>query len=262
MPAAPSTEAVTTGWQAVGGFFRVFDVAFFLPGAVLVLGLFVADCDMAKDVVENVRGILAVEQSRGVERADAQPRAPAAESADEDVPGWLAALALAIAFIVLVFVAGLLCHAVARVLRALMFRLGAWQWRRRGGQEESWFRHPYWVTTKALFSLKQDSRDAWGARVYGAAPATRERADPQLLLYFWNMATLCWNVAAAFVLVAVLLLITSSPMPGGALLSLAAALLLAMLGSEFRYFWETETRRAPAPAPPVTPPTPPEWGSP
>ncbi|WP_164016504.1 hypothetical protein [Pyxidicoccus trucidator] len=227
---APPTEPVTTGWKAIGGFFRVFDIAFFLPGAVLVLGLFLSHGATSKAVVGNLLDILGAGASPLVE--------------GEDVPGWLAALALAVTLVVLVFIAGLLCHAVARVWRSLMFRLGAWQWSRNGAGD-SWFRHPYWGTTKALFSLKQASRDSWGEHVYGPAPTAREREDPELLLYFWNMATLCWNVAAALVLVAVLLLTNPSPWPGWALLSLAAALLLAMLGSEFRYFWEKERRKPP-----------------
>ena len=211
MPAIPSTESVTTGWKAVGGFFRVFDVAFFLPGAILTLGL-VASWDPGLSRVSRVTNTV------------------------KGVPDWLSAVTLIVITIVLVFVAGLLCHAVARMVRFAMFRLGA---RFAKDTSESYFRH--WNTVKAVFALGDDRIRVWGNRIYGPEVKKREPADPELLLYFWNMATLCWNVAAALGLL-MMSLFFSPARAGWNLLLLLPALLLAMLGSEFRYFWEKDTR--------------------
>jgi hypothetical protein len=221
-------EPVTTGWKAVGGFFRVFDIAFFLPGAIVLLGCLRFKPAWLKTLTRDVLSGMG-----GPEQAPALPAAVTKDGPVSEVPPWLAALALVITFVVLVFVLGLICHALARVIRSLAMRFGSWMW-----VEKKVRRRPYRKALNVCFALKLDRLNPW---LEDSTQVRVKRGQPRpenddLMLYLWNMATLCWNISVAFLGVAGLALGTEHW--GSCILLTLLAFLLAMLGSEFRYFWD------------------------
>lgn len=231
MAPVPSTESVAAGWKAVGGFFRVFDIAFFLPGGIFLLGLSIFRPSWVMDV------------EKSMER-EGQSLTSIVKL---DIPELPLAILIAVAIVALVFFAGLLCHAVARMFRSGVVRLGAWQWKNE--ECERWWRHPYLLAVRFLFGLNEKKFNQWGSRLYGPPSKKDISGDREMMLYFWNMATLCWNLAAALGLVAFIVMLPLRwPLAvedGRGFIPLGMALVVAMLGSEFRYFWEKEKREEP-----------------
>lgn len=185
------------GVKSVGGFFRAFDIAFFMPGAIVLFAI----------------GWFHFDELSQVEKL--QPLSKAWEG--NSASSWLLALMLAIVLIIATFVAGLCCHALVRLSCALAEHLGHWRKRR-----------PYQRTVNFLFNHDRTAGQP------GTGPRTPEydREASQLSIYLWNLSTLGWNLAAAFLLVPIIKWWRGGV---GVLFWLLVAAAVAMLGSDFRY---------------------------
>lgn len=186
----PGQEMAKEGVKSVGGFFRAFDIAFFMPGAIVMFAVGWFHFDALEDS-EKLQKL-----TRGWESDSAR--------------NWLLALMVAVALVIATFVAGLFCHALVRLGCSLSERLG-----------NTKQKHPYRGMVERLFNHERP----------GGQPEY-EREASQLSIYLWNLSTLGWNLAAAFVLV---------PIIGwwkwgvGVPFWLLAAAVVALLGSDFRY---------------------------
>jgi len=139
------------------GFFRVFDVAFFLPGTLLTSAVWLS---IPHDVQMKVAGLLGSRNGVG---------------------GTITTAFAGATLLAAVFLGGLLVHAVHRTV------YGCFKW------------------------LTDDQPE----NLCGS-PATVRK--PELQLYFWNLASLSWNLEAAVLLGAILLTLKwqgPPTMPGG-----------------------------------------------
>ncbi|WNG44157.1 hypothetical protein F0U60_08595 [Archangium minus] len=193
----PGQEMAKEGVKSVGGFFRAFDIAFFMPGAIVLFAI----------------GWFHFDKLAHSTQFQQLARAWGSDSARN----WLLALMVAIALIIATFVAGLFCHALVRLGCSLAERLG-----------NKKKKHPYRSLVDQLFNHDKPPNPP------AAGPGTPEydREASELSIYLWNLSTLGWNLAVAFLLV---------PLIGwwrwgvGVPFWLLVAAAIALLGSDFRY---------------------------
>lgn len=200
MPPLKADKITSEGVKSVGGFFRAFDIAFFMPGAIVLVALW---------WWKRIPG--------------GRPQeAWALLAGGSEARGWLLGLVLVLALVVAAFVAGLACHGVARILHAL----AVWT----GDQTD---KHRYTQLATALFEPPPPappSTSWWPFDRRGASARGYEREASELSLYLWNLSSLGWNLAVALLSVPVI----RWKYDALVLPWLLGALLICMLGSDFR----------------------------
>jgi hypothetical protein len=152
------------GVKSVGGFFRAFDIAFFMPGAVVLLALWWFH---SKQVYAQLSQHEEVRQLFG-------------STASNSASQWLAALVVAFALIIATFVAGLFCHALVRL----------WCWLVWG--------------VIALIQLREKKKAWGEASTQQLNRRPYHRDTNELSLYLWNLSSLGRSLAVAFLLVPVI----------------------------------------------------------
>ncbi len=134
------------GLNSAFGFFRIFDVAFLIPGALVYI---VPKTTSSHSLLERL----------GPGGLFPSPSLPVSE--------WVQKLGALVSFVVVLYVTGIVCHAIARQVREWLIKL-----KNRNGSQES------------------DS-------------PSLDRAS-EVGIYLWNLASLSWNCAAALAIGAIL----------------------------------------------------------
>ncbi|MBN1207145.1 MAG: hypothetical protein JXB05_19830 [Myxococcaceae bacterium] len=189
MAAQQVSRVTSEGVKSVSGFFRAFDIAFFMPGALVLFALWWFRPELWERPQDTVSS---------------------AFQSGSDAQSWLFGLVAVIALVVAAFMAGLLCHAIVRILGSILARVGGLMGR------------PYQHVVTFLFQHPQDET--------GNKPYNREASE--LSLYLWNLSSLGWNLAVALLLVPLI----RGKLDRGIAPWLVGALLIVLLGSDFRSF--------------------------